>query len=385
MKLDGFVGISENVDLGTESDYTFSYTLEENRVQPFNLMVEDLDDEQMESKRLVWNFPDYFFEDFEEHEDFVINSPGAIGWNYIDGDEAETGGFGSFSWNGIYQPMAFIVFNPYNAYTTDGTATVAEYFGSLRPRSGQKCLQSWAAYNVPNDDWFITPRLYFKEPFIFSFYACSYDATGYPELIEVRYSTTGMEKDDFTNVVMDVTKVRQTSGVVSSNYIFYELEIPAEAKYVAVHHVSDQLRVLTIDDVFVGLKPAGSRGSGRVEKSPALEGQYEVYLDGEKVADTDETSHIFTNLSQGRHVAGVLASYTSGKTEMSTIEFLVGGGLRGDVNLDGQVGIGDIVAITNVMAGITTDAAIVARADVNGDGQVGIGDIVDITNIMAGK
>ena len=50
----------------------------------------------------------------------------------------------------------------------------------------------------------------------------------------------------------------------------------------------------------------------------------------------------------------------------------------GDVNDDGEVGIGDIVAITNVMAGITTEADIVARADVNGDREVGIGDIVAI-------
>ena len=56
----------------------------------------------------------------------------------------------------------------------------------------------------------------------------------------------------------------------------------------------------------------------------------------------------------------------------------------GDVNNDGQVGIGDIVAITNVMAGIETDEAIKAAANVNGDSEVGIGDIVAITNIMAG-
>ena len=56
----------------------------------------------------------------------------------------------------------------------------------------------------------------------------------------------------------------------------------------------------------------------------------------------------------------------------------------GDVNLDGQVGIGDIVTITNIMAGIDKDEATKARADLNGDGSVGIGDIVVITNIMAG-
>ena len=66
--------------------------------------------------------------------------------------------------------------------------------------------------------------------------------------------------------------------------------------------------------------------------------------------------------------------------------------IEGDVNNDGQVGIGDIVAITNVMAGIYPEdmddeakAALKARADVNHDNEVGIGDIVAITNIMAGK
>ncbi len=58
--------------------------------------------------------------------------------------------------------------------------------------------------------------------------------------------------------------------------------------------------------------------------------------------------------------------------------------LKGDVNGDGQVGIGDIVAITNVMAGVETDPAVKERANVNGDEEVGIGDIVTITNIMAG-
>ena len=54
---------------------------------------------------------------------------------------------------------------------------------------------------------------------------------------------------------------------------------------------------------------------------PALEGQYEVYLDGQKVADTDDTNYVFRHLTRGEHTAGVVASYTSGKTEMTTIDF----------------------------------------------------------------
>ena len=62
---------------------------------------------------------------------------------------------------------------------------------------------------------------------------------------------------------------------------------------------------------------------------------------------------------------------------------LMDNSLRGDVDGDGTVSTLDIVAVTNVIAGITTDADTVARSDVNRDGTVNIGDIITITNIMA--
>lgn len=57
--------------------------------------------------------------------------------------------------------------------------------------------------------------------------------------------------------------------------------------------------------------------------------------------------------------------------------------LRGDVNNDKKVGIGDIVAVTSHVAGNTSIPAEIA--DVNGDGKVGIGDVIAITNIVAGS
>jgi len=57
-----------------------------------------------------------------------------------------------------------------------------------------------------------------------------------------------------------------------------------------------------------------------------------------------------------------------------------GDAITGDVNGDGDVNVGDIMAVINVMAaGKTTDTA----ADVNGDGDVNVGDIMAIINIMA--
>ena len=56
--------------------------------------------------------------------------------------------------------------------------------------------------------------------------------------------------------------------------------------------------------------------------------------------------------------------------------------VKGDVNGDGEVGIGDIISITNFMAGVPNGVTL-EKADVNGDGVVGVGDIIFVTNIMA--
>jgi hypothetical protein len=75
----------------------------------------------------------------------------------------------------------------------------------------------------------------------------------------------------------------------------------------------------------------------------------------------------------------------TGNILIAKIEFEVGGGesIKGDVNGDGQVGIGDIISITNYMSG-EPNGVTLEQADVNGDGEVGIGDIITVTNIMAG-
>ena len=56
----------------------------------------------------------------------------------------------------------------------------------------------------------------------------------------------------------------------------------------------------------------------------------------------------------------------------------------GDVNGDGEVNVGDLVCVSNFMAGEAGDITQEA-ADVNGDGEVNVGDMVTITNIMAGN
>ncbi len=72
---------------------------------------------------------------------------------------------------------------------------------------------------------------------------------------------------------------------------------------------------------------------------------------------------------------------TSGWNKFTDIVEIV----KGDANSDDQVGIGDIIAATNIMANPSADVKAKALSDVNGDRNIGIGDIVAITNIMAGQ
>ena len=56
--------------------------------------------------------------------------------------------------------------------------------------------------------------------------------------------------------------------------------------------------------------------------------------------------------------------------------------LRGDANGDGEVNVGDLVSVSNYMAG---DGSVSKEAaDVNEDGEVNVGDMVVISNIMSG-
>jgi hypothetical protein len=56
---------------------------------------------------------------------------------------------------------------------------------------------------------------------------------------------------------------------------------------------------------------------------------------------------------------------------------------RGDVNGDGEVNVGDLVCVSNYMAG--DDSVSKDAADVNQDGEVNVGDMVVISNIMSGN
>lgn len=57
----------------------------------------------------------------------------------------------------------------------------------------------------------------------------------------------------------------------------------------------------------------------------------------------------------------------------------------GDVNEDNDIGVGDLIAVSNYMAGGEGSGFSMDQADVNNDEDVGVGDLISISNIMAGN
>ena len=56
--------------------------------------------------------------------------------------------------------------------------------------------------------------------------------------------------------------------------------------------------------------------------------------------------------------------------------------LRGDINLDGEVGIADLNLLINVILFGSNDNALLKRADVNGDGEINIGDVNALIDLI---
>ena len=116
-------------------------------------------------------------------------------------------------------------------------------------------------------------------------------------------------------------------------------------------------------------------------------------LDGESIATIEisgkESGEFTANLTE--ELTGIVNNIyfvcTGGSVSVDSWRFsseAAEEGIKGDVNGDGEVNVGDLVCVSNFMAGEAGDITKEA-ADVNGDGEVNVGDMVTITNIMAGN
>lgn len=149
--------------------------------------------------------------------------------------------------------------------------------------SGNKMLCFWTS--PQNDDYFILPELAPNSKYI-SFWAKSLSARYGLESFDIMVSTTGKEPSDFTvfKSVKDVPTSYKTD--FEKGYSFYEFDLPADTKYVAIHYNSKDVLALLIDDITC---------TPNYETQTLTLNGYNIYRDGVKVNDEPVKETTFTD------------------------------------------------------------------------------------------
>lgn len=308
---DGFDTWMTQTQFGDMPQYTISATLHETKHNPVDFKA--VDDGFTDGRTLTWNNPELYKESFEEREGhpvFTINSPGHLGWSYLDGDNAPTGGL-NYTWPGQFQPMAWMTFNP-------DMTNPSLFADGLMPKAtdGNQFLLAVSSGDVANDDWIISPRLFFSEPFSMQFEASGWHPLADPEIIEVGY-TTGDINAEYT-WFKPISLEAQTWTQFTANF-------PAEARYVAIRYVSKGQFMVMLDNIKIGNADHIMYDNwGCYEPSyyvPVGNGLYEIFVNGTLHATTDKNLYELHNLANGHYVVGVRSKYSSGYSDMVSTEF----------------------------------------------------------------
>ena len=316
----------------------------------------------------------YVTDSFEDYADFQRTPFGD--WQLYDGDRALTYAIGGWKFPKHSDLMSWMVWTPSEVESTTGKpkGLVDKLW---YPRTGDKMLASFGAFDTKSDDWLISPELSGNQQII-SFYAHSLPKASNVDQFQLYISTTGAEVTnfmaldaqprivpDFKNETFDLSKWEDCK---------FEYILPQGTKYFAIRKVTNDGWAMFVDDITFAPDTLAA------QTNLMLFG-YNVYKNGARLNTSLVPTPAFSDAAgKAGDVYRVTAVYNMGE---SIYTEAVVAALEGDVNGDGEVGIGDIVAITNVMAA-PAGSSLAAAADVNGDGEVGIGDIIAVTNIMAG-
>ncbi len=174
-------------------------------------------------------------DDVEGHVYGEVNSPGTVGWSYIDGDAAPTATYNLLDFPNEGSHMAFVVLDDY---------LLAGNYYNVAAHSGSKFFGSPYRPGGANDDWIVSPELDFDEPFTFSFFARSFADRFPDEKFVAAYSLTTTAAASFIPLHCDTI----TTTAVWTEYSF---TVPAEARYVAVHCVSHDQYIFCLDDLTI--------------------------------------------------------------------------------------------------------------------------------------
>ncbi|MDE6392859.1 MAG: choice-of-anchor J domain-containing protein [Muribaculaceae bacterium] len=255
--------------------------------------VRDLSANTENGVTLFWNepsedeiLPESVTDSFETYQTFSINNLGD--WKLYDGDGCPTvvmtTVLGQLDYPNIGAAMAWQVMDP-----TQANILSAAWY----PRNGSQMLVAFQACanggrDVESNDWLISPELHGCAQRI-SFVACSGMSAYSPEIVDILYSTSGTDIEDFVKVAENVEIPYN-----AADWTEFMFDLPEGARHFAIVHKTRGQLALMIDDVTY--IPAGAE-----RQALTLTG-YNVYRDGVRITDSpiSETTYTDNDVVKGQ-------------------------------------------------------------------------------------
>ena len=177
--------------------------------------------------------------DFESCEDFIIDGFNPA-WKAVDVDGYETYSFSGYTFPHQYEPMAYMVFNPYAIGAGDAE--------SMLPHGGERYGAAFATTEGANNDWLISPKLKIVEgkEFMKFFVKSLSDAYGLEEY-NVWISTT----DDNIESFEQIGETREAPADAWEEVNIELTEYSGKEVHLAIQCVSEDIWMFMIDDIYV--------------------------------------------------------------------------------------------------------------------------------------
>ena len=286
-----------------------------------NLSVKEIDGKDM----LSWTAPTVsssVTDSFEAYNPFDYDGFGD--WEVVDSDGMDAMPVLNVPYPGKNGAAAFF---PIDFEALGYSASV---IGEFTGHTGSSFVSCVRPSSLNNNDWLISPELSGNKQAI-SFWAKSVDAL-FGETISVLYSTNDKELDDFSQL---------SQFTLTNAYEEYKVELPAHARYFAIHCNSFYGGMLMMDDV-------------TFEPKRTLLG-YNVYCNGEKIAYVEAPVTEWSVASgDGKRVYSVSAVYAEGESSLSN-----------KVDLSGIQDVSNGVSIVAVKGAVKINGAYGKKVTVN--------------------
>lgn len=311
-----FVEYEQTVSVTTNMDVDIVLT--DKVLNPYNITADlSTADDGTTTAVMKWNQELTFYDSFESYDDFATGSFGD--WLSIDVDKnpvypiSLNGYIISFPGSGTQSnptAIAPMVFNPWNT-----TPAMLPTDAAMQAPTGDKYINFFSSQKAKNDKWLISPELTVRDGHMLTVTAKSY-SEAYPETFEFAVSTEGTDPSTFT-------VLSTASNMPADTWTMYQTDLSAYAGqkvHIGVHYTSYDTFMAQLDNFTISPEDGEAEfvDYGNVD-------HYNIYLDGEKVGESTESTFTLTGLTAGEHTVGIEAIYKNAQSDISTYVITVTG------------------------------------------------------------